>query len=186
MADFAARRGLEVEAARFEAWDSAGRMFDAVTAGQTWHWVDPVAGAAKAAEVLRPGGALAVFWNVPRPRPEVAETFSGAYRRVLSDWDPWIRSPLDAYAAIIARAAGGMRATGAFHDPEQSEFDWECSYSRDQWLDLLPTGGDAGQLPAATLEELLEAVGEGIDALGGSFTMPYATVALTAVGAGPS
>ncbi|MCW2935319.1 MAG: hypothetical protein JWM19_6281 [Actinomycetia bacterium] len=28
-------------------------------AAQAWHWVDPVAGAAKAAVVLRPGGRLA-------------------------------------------------------------------------------------------------------------------------------
>jgi SAM-dependent methyltransferase len=49
MADFARRNGIEVETATFEAWDSAGRTFDAVVAGQAWHWVDPVAGAAKAA-----------------------------------------------------------------------------------------------------------------------------------------
>ena len=52
----------------FEDWEPAGRHFDAVVAGQSWHWVDPVAGAAKAARVLRPGGRLAVFWNVvPAP-----------------------------------------------------------------------------------------------------------------------
>ena len=30
MADFARRTGIEVETATFEAWDSAGRTFDAV------------------------------------------------------------------------------------------------------------------------------------------------------------
>src|SRR5215216_3551484 len=64
MVDFARRSGLQVEVATFEAWDPAGRAFDAVIAGQTWHWIDPVAGAAKAAQVLRPGGRLALFWNV--------------------------------------------------------------------------------------------------------------------------
>lgn len=56
MAAFAQRTGIEVEVATFEAWQAAGRNFDAVIAGQAWHWVDPVAGAAKAAQVLRPGG----------------------------------------------------------------------------------------------------------------------------------
>src|SRR3954454_15699244 len=50
------RYGIEAEVAEFEQWDPAGRSFDAVVAGQTWHWVDPAAGAAKAAQVLRPGG----------------------------------------------------------------------------------------------------------------------------------
>ena len=47
MAEFARRTGIEVEVATFEAWDSAGRRFDAVIAGTAWHWVDPVAGAVK-------------------------------------------------------------------------------------------------------------------------------------------
>src|SRR3984885_9816519 len=48
MADQARQRGLEVEGAAFEGWDPAGREFGAVVAGQAWHWIDPVAGAAKA------------------------------------------------------------------------------------------------------------------------------------------
>src|SRR3984885_16106882 len=62
MAALARRFGVEAEVAKFEAWDSGGRAFDTVIAGQAWHWVDPVAGAVKAAQVLRPGGRLAVFW----------------------------------------------------------------------------------------------------------------------------
>jgi SAM-dependent methyltransferase len=54
MAAFAREQGLTVEVARFEGWDAGGRMFDAVVAGEAWHWVDPVAGAANAAPVLRP------------------------------------------------------------------------------------------------------------------------------------
>ena len=46
MADLARRHGVDVEVAAFEAWDPAGRDFDAVVAGQAWHWIDPVAGAA--------------------------------------------------------------------------------------------------------------------------------------------
>src|SRR3954447_15322634 len=64
MAEFARRSGVEVDVATFEAWDPAGRHFDAVVAGTAWHWVDPVAGAAKAARVLRPGGRLAPFHHV--------------------------------------------------------------------------------------------------------------------------
>jgi len=73
MAAFARRSGLEVETTTFEAWDPAGRAFDAVVSGQTWHWVDPTAGAAKGAEALAPGGRLAVFWNVDQPPPELAK-----------------------------------------------------------------------------------------------------------------
>src|ERR1700759_913662 len=42
MAALAREGGTAVEVARFEDWDPAGRVFDVVTAAQSWHWVDPV------------------------------------------------------------------------------------------------------------------------------------------------
>jgi len=186
MAEFARRRGLEVEVAAFEAWDAAGRAFDAVVSGQTWHWIDPVAGAAKAAEVLRPGGRLAVFWNVFQPSPDVAEAFSAVYRRVMPDSprNPWAMPALDGYSLLFTKAADGIRQVGAFSDPEQWRFDWERSYTRDEWLDQLPTGGHASQFPPAKLAELLAGIGAAIDTVGGSFTMRYTAVAVTAARTG--
>jgi SAM-dependent methyltransferase len=110
MADFARCSGVEVEEATFEAWDPAGRNFDAVVAGQAWHWVDPVAGAAKAAD--------------------------------------------------------GIRQAGAFGDAEQWRFDWEQSYTRDEWLDQLPTFGLHTRLPPAKLQEVLGGIGAAVGAAG--------------------
>ena len=182
MADLARQRGLEVEVATFEAWESGGREFNAVTAGQAWHWVDPVAGPAKAAQVLRPGGRLAAFWYVAQPPSDVAEAFAAVHRRVLPD-SPFFqraRPALDAYSAIFAKVADGIRQADAFGDPEQWRFDWEQSCTRDAWLDRLPTSGALTRLPPDKLTELLEGIGAAIDAVGGSFTVHYATVAVTA------
>jgi SAM-dependent methyltransferase len=85
MAAVARRSGVEVEVATFESWDPAGRTFDAVIAAQAWHWVDPVAGAAKAALALRPGGRLTVFWNAFRAPPSVNAAFTAVYQRVLPE-----------------------------------------------------------------------------------------------------
>ena len=185
MADFARRTGVEVEVATFETWESAGRAFDAVIAGTAWHWVDPVAGAAKAAQVLRPGGRLAPFHHVFQSPPEVMEALAKVYRRVVPD-SPFnlssqlTRSALDAYQPLFAKIADGIREVGGFSDPEQWRFDWEQSYTRDAWLDQMPTHGALTQLPSDKLAEVLEGVGAAIDAIGGSFTMHYATVAVTA------
>ena len=83
-----------MDVARFEDWDPDGRRFDAVVAGQTWHWIDPVAGAAKAAEVLRPGGRLALFWNVMDLPPEIARAFAEVYVRIAPDlpFAPWSKA----------------------------------------------------------------------------------------------
>ncbi|WP_346173031.1 class I SAM-dependent methyltransferase [Streptomyces cuspidosporus] len=187
MADFARARGLQVEVATFEAWEPAGRVFDALIAAQSWHWVDPVAGAAKAAQVLRPNGRLAIFGHVFEPPAEVAEPFAAAYRRVAPD-SPFsnqpARRPLETYQAGYAQIADTIRENGRFGDPEQWRFDWERSYTRDQWLDLLPTTGGLTRLRPEQLAEILGAVGRAVDALGGRFTMHYTTLVTTAVRAG--
>jgi SAM-dependent methyltransferase len=184
MAGFARARGLRVEEASFETWESAGRTFDAVIAAQSWHWVDPAAGATKAAQVLRPNGRLAVFGHVFEPPAEVAEPFAAACRRVAPD-SPFsaqpARRPVELYEAGYAKIADRLRATGRFDEPERWRFDWERSYTRDQWLDLLPTTGGLTRLAPGPLAEILDAVGRAVDALGGRFTMRYTTLATTAV-----
>lgn len=183
MAEFARRSGSEVEVAKFEDWDPAGRRVDAVISGQTWHWVDPVAGAAKAAAVLRRGGRLALFWNVFQPPVDVAEAFAAVYRRVLPG-SPFYRGMaggLEAYSGLHTKAADGVRAVGLFSEPEQWRFDWERSYTKEEWLDQVPTSGGHNQFLPGKLEELLAGLGAAIDAVGGRFTMHYSTVVVTAV-----
>jgi SAM-dependent methyltransferase len=184
MADFARRSGVEVETATFEAWDPAGRTFDAVVAGTAWHWVDPVAGAAKAAQALRSGGRLAPFWHVFQLPPDVADAIAAAYRRVAPDspfqLDQMKTSAVDAYQALFTRAADGIREVGGFSEPQQWRWDWEQSYTRDEWLDQMPTFGGLTRLPPDKLAEVQAAVAVAIDAMGGGFTLPYATVAVTA------
>ncbi|GAA3477129.1 class I SAM-dependent methyltransferase [Streptomyces yanii] len=188
MADLARRLGVEVDVATFEDWDPVGRSFDAVVAGQAWHWIDPLAGAAKAAQVLRPGGRLAAFWNVFQLPPVVAEAVATVCRRVMPDspfnFQAVTRPALDGYQVLFTKAADGIREVCGFSEPEQWRFDWEWSYTRDTWLDQMPTQGAFTRLPSDRLAEVLEGVGAAIDSMGGSFTMRYATVAVSVVRTG--
>ena len=127
MAEFARRRGLAVEVASFEHWDPAGRTFDAVVSGQTWHWVDPIAGAAKAAEVLRPDGRLAVFWNAGQSPPELATTFAAVYGLVAPDQGRRLASRPEVGAEPHVRAhgaAGGGRRLTTATPPQDSRHSW--------------------------------------------------------------
>lgn len=81
---------------------------------------------------------------------------------------------------MYANFADKIRETGRFTEPEQWRFDWEQSYTRDQWLDLLPTTGGLTQLPPDTTADILDTVGAAIDVLGGRFTMQYTTLATAA------
>ena len=48
--------------------------FDFLTYAQAWHWTDPAPLLPEARRVLRPGGALALWWNdMDAPVPWIAE-----------------------------------------------------------------------------------------------------------------
>jgi SAM-dependent methyltransferase len=183
MAELARDGGLAVEVAKFEEWDAGGRSFDAVIAAQAWHWVDPVAGAAKAAAVRRPGGRLAVFWNAFQPPADLRASFGEVYQRALPDSPVggfWSRPAVDAYLVGCGKTADAMRQAGGFGEPQTWRFDWSRPYTRDEWLDVVPTFGGHSLLPPTVQAELLAGIGAAVDAAGGAFTMDYATVAATA------
>lgn len=187
MAGHARERGLEVEVATFETWATNGRAFDAVVSGQAWHWVDPVAGAAKAASALRPGGRFAVFWNVFQPPAGLGKAIAEVYRRVLPDLPSgrWDRPFLEIYETMAAKTADGMRQAAAFGEPEQWRFGWERPYTRDEWLEQVPTFGGFSRIPPDQQEQILAGIGAAIDAAGGGFTMGFTTLAVTAARATP-
>lgn len=183
MARIARDRGLEVEMATFESWEPAGRTFDLVIAGQAWHWVDPVVGAAQAARVLAPGRRIALFWNAMSMPAQFADAFAAVYRQVLPDL-PFFRGGAPggeaSYAPLTEKAAAGIRQAGQFTEPEEWQFAWTRTYSTAEWLDTVPTFGGHSRIPQGTLTDLLHGIGHVIEAAGGSFTMGYNALVVTA------
>jgi SAM-dependent methyltransferase len=157
MAEVAASHGLAVEVGSFETWDDRGRRFDLIISAQAWHWVDPALGAPKAARLLNPGGAMALFWNY--------EDFA----------DPAVQSVVDSvyaeYApelsAIVAREASrredqphldDLAATGAFGSLRVRHYRWDAVLSVEEWVGRIGTQSNhIGLEPArrARLEEAL-------------------------------
>ncbi|WP_045739973.1 MULTISPECIES: class I SAM-dependent methyltransferase [Actinoplanes] len=180
MAAFARGRGLDVEVARFEDWDPAGRTFDAVVSGTAWHWVDPFEGARKAAGLLSPTGVLALFENDFTLPPEIMAAQGNAYRRAVPD-APGETPRGDGDKKPFAKAAEGIRRTAAFGEPEPLRFAWERTYTRDEWLDILPTQGGLNHLAEDVRARFLAYLGAAIDEQGGAFVLRYTTVGITAI-----
>ena len=185
MAEAARQRGLDLEVSKIEDWDPAGRAFDAVVAGQVWHWVEPVAGGATVAKALRPGGRVTLFWNVYEPEDKMRAAFGEAWTRAETGapFNPWTAAAgamVDGYLRMCDKAAGGLARAGGFGGPEKWQHAWDRPYTRDEWLDVVPTMGGMNRIPAGKLARLLSGLGEAIDAVGGSFTMHYTTVAVAA------
>ncbi|MCW2548525.1 MAG: methyltransferase type 11 [Mycobacterium sp.] len=181
MAAVARRHGLAVDEGTFEAWDPRGRTFDLLISAQAWHWVEPVAGALKAAQVVRDGGRIGLFWNVGQP-PEVLRTRVDAVYASLA--------PSLAEQSVVlglgqeeraGLAAESLTASGKWADVIVETFPWERSYSTAEWIDQIQTHSDHRGLPPEQLAALLAAVGAEIDRLGGHFVMSYETALVTGI-----
>ncbi|TDT20951.1 methyltransferase family protein [Streptomyces sp. BK208] len=59
--------GVPVIRGNGNALPLAGRTADLLTYAQAWHWTDPALAVPEALRVLRPGGALALWWNTEAP-----------------------------------------------------------------------------------------------------------------------
>lgn len=187
MAARARERGVAVEVARFEEWEPSTCDVDLVCAGQAWHWVDPDRGHRRAAEVLRSGGRLAVFWNAYRYGAEVAAVLADVYGRHAPDL---LRDSVSLGTADprhhdedLARLA----ASGLFDRVEARVFGHERELDVSMWLDELTTHSAYRTLGSPRTEELFSALRPALAAAtGDTITVRHDTNVVSGVRSPPS
>jgi SAM-dependent methyltransferase len=179
MAEVARAKGLEVEVARFELWDPGSRRFDLLISGQAWHWIEPRAGAVRAAAALRDGGRICLFWNRGDPPEHVRERLAPIYERLVPEVESETAA-LERRGMVVRETLAGIESSGVFGPGEVGSFPWSRIYTTDQWLDVSSTGSGHRKLEPQRLDRLLAAVGEEIAAIGGSFEVRYETVLVSA------
>jgi SAM-dependent methyltransferase len=138
--NLAAYPGTEIVTADFEDWQPGpGPGFDLVYGATAWHWIDPAVGYQRAWDRLRPGGHLAL-WSAQHVSPEGGDPFfeelQEVYDEIGEGMPPgsWMLRP-----AEVPSAAAGIEATGLFQDAEPRWFDWEISYTAEDYIRLLDT-----------------------------------------------
>jgi SAM-dependent methyltransferase len=161
MAEVARRHQVPVEVASFESWASAGRTYDLVTAGHSWHWVDPAIGLAKAASVLAPGGTLALFWNFHVVKEPLLAAFEDAYRAHAPE------------LAVVGRDPSGSNDTDPFEGSTEFRslgsrtYRWPRLLDAEEWTSMLATLSDHARLGKTQLLDLQLALRRAIDHEGG-------------------
>jgi SAM-dependent methyltransferase len=179
MAAIARSKGLEAEVSGFEDWQDRGRRFELVISAQAWHWIEPYAGARKAAAVLSKRGRIGCFWNYGDPPPQVREPLAPIYDRLAPE--------LENYAVVLGNPAeriestiAALEASRRFEPAEQRRFEWARAYTTDEWVGFLATHSDHQALGQERLDALLTSVRAAIDAVGGSFEFRFETTLVTA------
>ncbi|MFI1073697.1 class I SAM-dependent methyltransferase [Streptomyces puniciscabiei] len=165
-----ARRNLagagqaEVVTAEFEKWPLPDEPFDAVVSAMAFHWIDPAVRVAKAADTLRPGGALAVVRT-----QHVAggtEEFFVEVQRCYERFDPATPPGLRLSAAEDVDGsdhAQEVARSGRFGPTVFRRYERDLTYATADYLELLRTYSGHRALPAAARTALLECIAALID-----------------------
>lgn len=132
--------GVEVIQAAFESWRPADTVaFDLVFAATAWHWVDPAVKYRRAWELLRPAGHLA-FWTATHVFPPDGDRFfrdiQDVYDEIGEGHPPGTAWP---QPGQLADDIPEIKGSGLFEDVAVRQFDWEVSYSAEQYIRLLDT-----------------------------------------------
>jgi len=129
---------VTVVASAFEDWPAANGTFDAVLSATAFHWLDPDVRMIKAAELLRPGGALGIV----------------STHHIAGGTDAFFADAQRCYERFDPRTPPGVRLTTDDESPEETaEFDrsgrfgpvevrryeWQQTYTAHEYRNLLMT-----------------------------------------------
>ncbi|MCP5067881.1 MAG: class I SAM-dependent methyltransferase [bacterium] len=170
---------VEVEVCRFEEYALPEERFDLLISAQAWHWVDPEIGDAKAAQALRPGGLIALFWNRPRlARSTLYDALDTVYRAEAPHLVQAI--PPGGRAAITERIDDRIARSAVFDRPLIETFPWQEVYETERYLKLMATQSDHLLLEDEMRQRLFAELARVIDQAGGCIPVDYDAVLIAA------
>ena len=168
---------LEVTVSSFEDSVLPEGGADLVVAATSFHWVEPEIGAPKALSVLRPGGAVAIWWNLfydPRGPDEFSRALDPIFEEFGNRESPaHVDQNQEEHWLPLMRPAG-------FDDVTAERFAWEVEQQSDDLVALFSTFSGIRIRPAAEQAQVLQRIRAVADEqFGGSVRRTYQTALYT-------
>jgi SAM-dependent methyltransferase len=153
---------VTVDVSPFEDWTPPATPFDLVLAATAFHWIDPEIRVSKAADVLRPGGSLAVIHNdhVAGGTERFFADAQGCYERFDPKTPPGVRLMP---AAELPDDSSEIDRSQRFGPAWFRRYEWEEAYTTRSYLDVLMTYSGTRSLPEPARGRLLSCLGTLID-----------------------
>jgi SAM-dependent methyltransferase len=167
---------VEVSVHGLEEWSGEPGSFDAVVAGQSWHWVTAGVRTAVAARALAVGGVIGLFWNVPRwQRTPLRQALDRAYEEHAPEVGARGAGGVGGIRHDVADPRAELDSSDQFDTPVHERHPWHATYDAAAWCELLATSSDHRLLAETDRSRLLGAVHDVIEDHGGSFVLAYDT-----------
>jgi len=151
----------------FEEWDNKGKKFDIIISAQAFHWIDPKIGYAKAAELLKDNGNLALIW-IYHPRIDVMNELDKVYAMDFPDYKKQDDAELK-----ISKQIEEIKAVKQFENLRVYKYPFEIEYTSSQYIDLLNTYSDHRNIDNKIKLQLYNDIKKVIDKFGGKINKPY-------------
>jgi SAM-dependent methyltransferase len=166
---------VQVVVAAFEDWPLPAQAFDVVVSATAFHWLHPAIRVNKAADALRPGGALAVIGTHHIAGGD--ESFFVDVQECYERWDPSTPPGLRlSTAADITLDSDEFDRSGRFGTATIRRYEWEWTYSTAAYRNLLLTYSGNRRLHVESRHGLLDCISHLIETrYGGKVTKRYLT-----------
>lgn len=153
--NLAGYREVTITEDSFETWRPArDHHFTMVLAATAWHWIDPTVRYRRAWHALRPGGHLA-FWRADHVFPAGGDPFFVEIQDVYDEIGEGLPSGATRpRPGQLPDQRAEIERSGLFTDVSVRHFDWEVSYTAQQYLRLLDTFSGHIAMPIAQREHL--------------------------------
>jgi cyclopropane fatty-acyl-phospholipid synthase-like methyltransferase len=160
----------------FEDWQPKKEAFDLFLSAQAFHWIEPSVGLTRAATTLKPGGSVALIWNLDRSQESAFYHATNPIYQRYGDCMP--RGPsLNDWVSIYREA---LERNHLFHHTAEEHHDWQQTYEKQPYLDLLSTFSSTLALDHGTRRRFLTDIAAVIDSFGGVVPRLYTTALLLA------
>ena len=169
----------EVRTGAFEAWPVEEAAFDLAISATAFHWLDPEIAYPKAAHALKPGGAIALFWNLHVQSEadqgffeEVQKIYERETPELTGDYTP-LRRPDDEPEPVREE----IERTGLFGPVAVRRYPWDQAYDAASYIRVLDTYSGHRNLDPRARERLYQSIAHLIDtSYNGRITKGYLTI----------
>jgi SAM-dependent methyltransferase len=164
-------KNVEVVCASFEDWTGDPQSFDLVFSANAIHWVYSEIRVRKTAQILRPGGTLAIFRNFSIQNNSALER---AIRLAIGGPPPTDKEPKR------WPRENEMRKSGFFDKIQKRRYETSIEYDTNAYVDLLSTLHRYNNIPCENRTKDFRKIQEIISDNGGRIEVRYVTQLLLA------